>query len=194
MASSAYLSRRHDNVRDIAGLVQIRLRIDTEFTATFEDVPYTKGTLEAACVPKTMHYDARAAALSLPRAQLRTAGNPHHVELMADRLKIRADPNDLSYVTAIVADSNGERVPYAENEITFEIVNGEKIASIAAVANGNPFDRSSFHANRRNAWRGRALAIIQPASDGSCGEVTLQAKISGSLSSESSSLRLSVVC
>ena len=104
--------------------------VDTEYTATFS-VEYDPGVLEASCVD-----DTKKTAL------LVTAGSPVRVLLDADRDEIRGDVNDLSYVTATVVDSNGERVPYSENEITFRIEGS--CTKLAAVGNGNPFDRSKL--------------------------------------------------
>ena len=152
--------------------------VDTEYTATFS-VEYDPGVLEASCVDDTKK-----------TARLVTAGSPVRVMLDADRDEIRGDVNDLSYVTATVVDSNGERVPYSENEIAFRIEGS--CAKLAAVGNGNPFDRSSFHSEKRNAWKGRALAIVQPTNNGAVCDVTLHASLDDDDSSSSSSVVISI--
>ncbi len=119
-------------------------------TAAFE-VPYEKGTLIAHC------YDNGRETAS---ETLTTTGKPEAIRLVADRINIRADRNDLSYVRAEIIDSNGNIVPDADNIIVdFEVTGNGKIAG---VGNGNPRDMSSFQQPRKKAYQGICLAIIRP--------------------------------
>ncbi len=90
--------------------------------------------------------------------QVNTAGLPNKIELIADRNAIKADGNDLSFITVRVLDADGNLVPKADNLINFK-VDGE--AFIAGVDNGNPISHESFKASNRKAFNGLALAILQ---------------------------------
>jgi beta-galactosidase len=90
--------------------------------------------------------------------QINTAGAPAKIELIADRKTIKANGEDLSFITVRVLDKDGNLVPKADNLISFKI-NGE--AFIAGVDNGNPISHEPFKASSRRAFNGLALAVIQ---------------------------------
>lgn len=126
--------------------------IDTSssITATFE-VPYEPGTLIARC-----YVNGRETASQT----LKTTGRPKAVRLIADRTRIRADRNDLSYVRAEIIDSEGNIVPDADDiMVNFEVTGNGKIAGVGS---GNPGDMSSFQQPMKKAWQGICLAIVRP--------------------------------
>jgi beta-galactosidase len=90
--------------------------------------------------------------------EIKTAGAPAKIELTADRKTIKADGNDLSFITARILDKDGNVVPDADNTISFTI-NGEAV--ITATDNGNPVSHESFQTHDRKAFHGLALAIVQ---------------------------------
>lgn len=108
------------------------------------------------------------------RKDIFTAGPPYKILLEPDRRVIRADGDDLSFVKVTVVDSAGNRVPYAENLIQFDV---EGSGFIAGVDNGNPISHEPFKANYRKAFHGLCLAVIQ--SDGKKGNIRLTAKSEG---------------
>ncbi|HSL86183.1 MAG TPA: glycoside hydrolase family 2 TIM barrel-domain containing protein, partial [Bacteroidales bacterium] len=126
--------------------------VDTEksITATFE-VPYEAGTLTAFC------YDNGSDTAS---QTLRTTGRPEAIRLIADRTKIKADRNDLTYVMAEVIDSEGNIVPDADDVVVSFKVTGR--GEVAGVGSGNPRDMSSFQQPVKKAFQGICLAIIRP--------------------------------
>ncbi len=87
-----------------------------------------------------------------------TAGEPAKIRLTADRNHIRADGRDLSFVTVEVLDKNGNLCPNATNEISFEL---EGKGFIAGVDNGNPISMEKFKDNRRKAFYGKCLVVLQ---------------------------------
>jgi beta-galactosidase len=106
---------------------------------------------------------------------VRTAGNAAKLQLRADRNRIKANGNDLSFITLRVTDNNGIPVPTAGNEITFEIAGpGE----IVATDNGNAADLVAFPSKKRNAFMGLALVIVR-AKAGTPGAITITAKSNG---------------
>lgn len=142
---------------------------DARFRATFE-VPYQAGGLKAVGYRR-----GRQAVV----AELRTAGQPAQIRLSADRTRIKADGQDLSYVTVELLDAAGVRHPKAENLVTFEI---RGPGSIAAVANANPTSTESYKRPQRKAWRGRCLVIIRSATQ--TGSIVLRASAQGLPSAE----------
>ncbi len=138
--------------------------IDTKLTARFE-VPYAPGQLRAVGL---IH------GKPVGSAALFSAGAPQKLRLTADRAKIRADRNDLSYVTVEVIDSTGKVVPSAALPVRFSVSGpGE----LAAVGSANPSDAASFRAPIRTTFRGRCLAILRPK--GEAGKMTLRAEADG---------------
>ncbi|MEO3407108.1 beta-galactosidase GalB [Mucilaginibacter sp. CAU 1740] len=110
--------------------------------------------------------------------EIRTAGAPAKIELIADRSAIKADGKDLSFVTVKILDKDGNIVPDADNKVNFKI-NGEGF--IAGVDNGDPVNHDSFKVNYRKAFHGLALAIVQAKEK--AGNITLTATADGLSSS-----------
>ena len=79
--------------------------------------------------------------------------------MQADRDKIRADGQDLSFVTVTVEDKDGLLVPALEEPHHFEISGpGE----IVATDNGDATSFESFQAPERNAFNGLASSSSAP--------------------------------
>jgi beta-galactosidase len=128
-------------------------------------VPYQPGILKAVGVTGKKQVNT---------SELKTAGDPVQIKLTADRSKIKADGQDLSYITVELADSNGIRNHKAENLVSFDI---EGPGSIVAVGNANPVSTESCQLPQRKAWHGRCQVIIKP--DIKEGRITLKASSQG---------------
>ncbi|HXP62419.1 MAG TPA: glycoside hydrolase family 2 TIM barrel-domain containing protein [Dongiaceae bacterium] len=133
----------------------------SKLTARFE-VPYAPGLLRAVGLVNGQEVASVA---------LRSAGPPKKLRLTVDRPEIRADRNDLAYVTVEVVDAAGERVPFAAVPVRFAAIGA---GELAAVGSGNPCDPSSFRGPERTTFQGRCLAILRPA--GEPGKITLKAE------------------
>lgn len=107
-------------------------------------------------------------------SELNTAGQPAKIRLTADRDRIMAGVQDLSYITVEMIDANGVVVPDAENLVKFEI-NGPGV--IAGVGNAKPNSVESYTAPQRKLWKGRALAIIKAGDDR--GKIVFKASVDG---------------
>jgi beta-galactosidase len=136
----------------------------TRFMATWQ-VPYQAGVLKA------VGYDA---GRQVGSAELRTAEAPARIRLSADRTRIAADGQDLSYVTVELVDARGVRNPKAENLVRVAV---EGPASIVAVGNANPVSTESYQQPRRRAWRGRCLVVVK--SDRRAGRINVRATAEG---------------
>lgn len=112
-------------------------------------VPYQPGTLKAV---------AYSGGKQVAEQEVRTAGAPARIKLSADRSVIRADGDDLSYVTVRVEDKDGNLCPLADNLIHFNVTGA---GEIAGVDNGNAATTEPFHADHRKAFSGMALLILR---------------------------------
>jgi beta-galactosidase len=141
-----------------------KVDLGKSITATFE-VPYEAGTLIARCFD-----DGKETASQT----LKTTGKPAAIRLVADRTKINADRNDLSYIMAEIIDADGNIVPDADNTIVnFEVSGSGKLAGVGS---GDPRDMSSFQQPRRKTYHGICLAIVQPETTPGKIEVTANAE------------------
>jgi len=132
----------------------------TEFMASWE-VPYQAGVLKAT------GYNG---GKEVNTATLYTAGEPTQIKLTADRAEIKADGQDLSYITVELLDDKGVRNPKAEDLVKFEI---EGPGKIIGVGNTNPISTESYQASERKAWQGRCLVVIR--SEQNNGKIVLKA-------------------
>ena len=112
-------------------------------------VPFTPGTLKAI---------SRTAGKEVLVKEVKTAGPPAQLVITADRSAIKADGNDLSYLTVDVVDANGVIVPNAENLVKFQF---EGPGTIVGVDNGDPVSHESFKAPQRKAFHGKCLVVVQ---------------------------------
>jgi beta-galactosidase len=136
----------------------------TKFMAAW-DVPYQPGTLVA------VGYDGEK---KVNTAVLRTAAAPAKTRLSADRLKLKANNQDLSYITVELTDANGNLNPGANNLVHFKV---EGPGEIAGVGNADPQSLESCQQPQRKAWHGKCLVIIK--STGKPGDITLKASADG---------------
>ncbi|HEX9215541.1 MAG TPA: DUF4982 domain-containing protein, partial [Gemmatimonadales bacterium] len=127
-----------------------------------------------AYAPGTLRAVARKSGRVWVTAEVKTAGAPARVALVPDRARIRADGEDLSFVTVRVEDRAGVEVPTAEPLIRFR-VSGP--ARIVGVDNGDQISHTSFQAKQVRLFNGRAVVIIR--SNGRPGTATLTAEADG---------------
>ena len=88
---------------------------------------------------------------------VKTTGKPKKIVLTVDRIKIKADGEDLAYVTAEVVDVNGLLCPTAQNELTFMVTGA---GFLRATGNGNSTDITPFKSNKRKLYNGKCLVIV----------------------------------
>ena len=106
---------------------------------------------------------------------VKTTGAATRLEMKPDRAALRADGQDLSFVTVMITDRQGLLVPRSNNRIQFEISGpGE----IVAVDNGDATSLESFQSKDRNAFNGLCLVIIRSKA-GTPGQIKLSAQSSG---------------
>lgn len=134
------------------------------YTATFE-VNYKSGELKAVNVNRK-----KETASTI----LKTSGSPAAIRLIADRHRIKADKNDLSYIKIEIVDKDGNLVPDAMLPVaTTSSGNGQIIAS----GNGGYDDMKSFRSLTPRTFRGKAIAIVQPTEEK--GHIQLTVSVEG---------------
>lgn len=124
-------------------------------------VPYEPGELKVVA-----YRDGKPCAEEV----VKTAGKPHHLVLQPDRMTIRADGKDLSFIKVSVVDKDGNLCPDADQEVSFK-VSGTGI--LKAVGNGDATSLTSFQDSKRKAFHGLCLLIVQ--SDKAVGEINIEA-------------------
>jgi beta-galactosidase len=106
--------------------------------------------------------------------EVTTTGEPAAIGISVDRNTIAADRRDVAHLTVQILDADGRVVPDAGNEVTLEI-QGE--GRIIGVDNGDPQSHEDFKSNRRKAFNGLCLAIVQ--STAKSGQVRITASSLG---------------
>jgi beta-galactosidase len=141
------------------------LRFTTKYRLVWA-VPYAPGELKAI---------AYSGGRSVAETTVRTAGPAARVTLTPDRARIRADGDDLSFVTVRIEDERGTLVPDAANLVRFEVSGPGRIV---AVDNGNQASLEPFQGNQRTAFSGMALVVVR-STRGAPGDVRLRAVSDG---------------
>lgn len=124
--------------------------------------------------PGTVEVVSRKSGREVARRTVRTASEPCAVRLTPDRRTIAADGRDLCYVTAEIVDRDGNLCPWADNELTFTV---DGAGRNVGVDNGSPVSLEPFKSDRRRAFYGKALLIVQ--SDGCRGRIGIKADAAG---------------
>ena len=108
------------------------------------------------------------------RKVIRTAGSPAQIRLTPDRREIAADGRDLSYVTVEILDKDGNLCPDADNLVKFEV---EGSGFIAGVDNGSQTSMERFKDNKRKAFYGKCMLVVQ--NNGKAGRISVRAVAEG---------------
>lgn len=143
------------------------IELDSSITVEFE-VPYKAGELKAVAL-KEGHV--------ISTKSLQTTGTPAAIKLDVDRSVIRADRNDLAYVSITVVDKDGNVVPDAMAPIEFTL---DGVGELIAAGNAHPYEMASFQQPTCKTFHGKALAIIRPTLK--AGNIKLTANAEGLLS------------
>jgi beta-galactosidase len=105
---------------------------------------------------------------------VKTAGEPHQIELVPDRQTIAADERDLAYIHVRVVDKDGNLCPHDGNLIHFKVTGAGKYR---ASANGDPTCLHQFHLPEMPLFNGQLMTIIQAKAEN--GEIHVEATAKG---------------
>ena len=123
-------------------------------------LPYQPGTLKAV-------------APNGESVTLQTAGEAKTIRLTADHTKLKADGQDLAFITVEVLDANGVVNPTADNLLTASV---KGPATIAAFGNADIKDCDPYVDSTHKAWKGRALLVVRSTGEKGKVTVTVQGK------------------
>lgn len=142
------------------------LALQRRYRLMWMDVPYEPGEL------KVVAYDASGKLAE--EKIVRTAGKPHHLELVADRTRLAADGKDLAYITVRVVDKDGNLCPSDNRLVSFSVKGAGRYR---AAANGDATSLDLFHLPKMPAFSGQLTAIVQSTEQS--GEIVFEAKAKG---------------
>jgi beta-galactosidase len=128
-------------------------------------VKYAAGTLEAR------GFKGGEQVLAFQRE---TTGPAAKVALKPDRGQIDANGEDISMVAVEIQDRQGRVVPVANNEVVFKVSGAGRLIG---VCNGNPSSHEPDQADRRTAFNGLCMAIVQ--AERQAGEIRVEASSPG---------------
>ena len=137
--SQGRISKRKDSKYD-----RYRLR--------WNDVKYEPGEL------KVVVYDEKGNRAG--EQVVRTAGKPVAMKLEADKTVLKADGNDLAYVTVSLVDKDGTEIPNATDQMAFEV---KGAGSFRAVCNGDATSLEVFTAPTMKLFSGKLVVTVQAA-------------------------------
>ncbi|WP_457356639.1 glycoside hydrolase family 2 TIM barrel-domain containing protein [Roseateles sp. P5_D6] len=138
----------------------------TEYKARFV-VPYAPGRLLAVG-----YRDGRRAG----QWELRTAGLPTAFKATADRSQLKANGEDLAYVTIELADSDGVPIYARAGDRQVKVsVTGAGV--LGGAGNGDPVDASSLQSGERKTFHGRMVAAVRAGA--SPGPIVVEVAVEG---------------
>ena len=140
--------------------------VQNRYRLMWMDVKYEPGEV------KVVAFDDAGRAVA--SKTIKTAGKPHHIELVPDRIELMADGKDLSFVTVRIVDKDGNLCPTASNQLKFKVIGA---GTFKAVANGDPTNLELFHLPQMHAFNGMLEAIVQ--TDENPGTIHLKVSASG---------------
>ena len=158
------LSVTIDNSADSVSTANLKRQ--QRYRLMWMDTKYEPGTL------KVVAYDKDGNAVA--EEEVHTAGKPHHIELTADRDRLKADGKDLSFINVRVVDKNGNLCPDATHKVKFNVRGS---GSYRAAANGDPSSLESFQAPQMSLFKGQLTAVVQ--TEETPGVIVFEASASG---------------
>ena len=114
---------------------------------------------EPGCVEVVARKDGKQVASKT----ICTAGEPAKIRLSAKKYGDGVADDALAYVAVEILDKDGNLCPYAENLVQFEVSSG---AEIVGTDNGNPVSMERFKDNKRKAFYGKCLVVLEAAENG----------------------------
>lgn len=113
------------------------------------DVKYEPGEL------KVVAYDAEGNRRE--EKVVRTAGDPVRLELTPDRQVIKADGDDISFVTVRMLDEAGNECPNADQQLLFSV----KGAKFQAACNGDASSLEPFEKPQMRLFHGELVVLVR---------------------------------
>lgn len=135
----------------------------TAYQAVFT-LPYQPGILRAEGIADGQVKES---------VTLQTAGKAKTIRLTADHTKLKADGQDLAFITVEMLDANGVVNPTADNLLTASV---KGPATIVAFGNADIKDCDPYTDSTHKVWKGRALLVVRSMAKKGKVTVTVQDK------------------
>lgn len=116
----------------------------------WRDITYQPGEI------KVVAYNHEG--LPVDTAAIKTAGETYRLRTTVDRREIKADGQDLAFVTVEIVDKEGNLCPKADNLLFFEV---EGNAHLKAACNGDPTSQTSFASSYMRTFNGKLMLIVE---------------------------------
>lgn len=123
--------------------------VENRYRLMWHDAVYQPGEV------RVVAYDEQGNPVA--EKTVRTAGKPHHIELVTDRSSLQADGKDLAYVTLRIVDKDGNLCPNDGRLVSFKVKGAGKYR---ASANGDPTCLDLFHKPEMHAFGGMLTVIV----------------------------------
>ena len=134
-------------------------RLD-RYRLRWNEVRYEPGTIEVVA------YDEQGREAA--RTKTVTAGNPAQLVLEADRTTLKADGDDMAFITVSMADANGVFCPTADDELTFDVTGA---GVFQAACNGDATSLQPFTEPQMRLFSGQLVVIVRTTKN--AGDITL---------------------
>ncbi|MGV8828327.1 MAG: glycoside hydrolase family 2 TIM barrel-domain containing protein [Breznakibacter sp.] len=154
------------NGKSYGRLAKSNETLQHRYRLMWHNVTYQPGEL------KVVAYDKQGNKVD--EKVVRTAGKPHHLEVVANHTSLVADGKDLAYITVRVVDKDGNLCPHDGRLVEFEV----KGAGIfRASANGDATSLDLFHLPHMHLFSGQLTAIVQAGEN--AGSIQFKVKAKG---------------
>lgn len=122
----------------------------TRYRLMWKNVKYEPGEL------KVVAYNANGNKAA--EEIIKTAGKAAAVKLESDRESIKADGEDLAYITVSLTDKNGIEIPVADDEMQFEVTGA---GTFKAACNGDATSLEVFTKPQMKLFSGKTVVVVQ---------------------------------
>lgn len=129
----------------------------------WDDVKYEPGEL------KVVAYDAQGREAQT--TTVRTAGKAAAVKMVADKDVLKADGDDLAYITLSLVDENGVELPQASDEMAVEV---KGAATFKALCNGDATSLEVFTEPHMKLFSGKLVITVQAKEEAGEAVVTVR--------------------
>lgn len=140
--------------------------LQTRYRLMWNETRYEAGEL------KVVAYDSEGKVAA--EKVVKTAGKPHHLVVTTNTNNLKADGDDLAYLTVQVADKDGNIVPTDSRRVKYAVSGA---GSFEATANGDPTCILPFQNPEMDLFSGAATAIVRSGKEP--GEITFTVTAKG---------------
>ncbi len=149
-------------------------RLD-RYRLRWNDVKYQPGEL------RVVVYDNQGKAVG--EKTIKTAGKAATFKLECERESLSADGTDLCFVTVSLTDKDGTLIPFADNQLEFEV---EGAGSFKAACNGDATSLEPFTSPTMRLFNGQLVVVVQAAKEKGTLTLKVRDKKDATLSAQTS--------